>query len=251
MRTLVIQLLSIMSLAVSVSYANETIVGGVDANAGEFPFMVSLQNRSHFCGGSLIAPEWVLTAAHCIGGTPPSRVYIGLLKQDEKASSESFEVEATYKHPSYKSKEFDVALIKLRGRSRQTPVALSERNPEGTIDVGESLLAAGWGYTREGGYQITNNLMKVNLPFVSRTTCNQASSYDGDVHETMMCAGLEAGGRDTCQGDSGGPLLRRNGRQLELVGLVSWGRGCARANYYGVYSRVDRVQDWIRSTMEQ
>lgn len=96
------------------------------------------------------------------------------------------------------------------------------------------------GAQREGG-GASASLYKVDVPIVDRDTCNDA--YGGDITDGMVCAGLEAGGKDACQGDSGGPLTIDG----TLVGVVSWGNGCARPGYYGVYSNVGKFADWIES----
>ena len=97
------------------------------------------------------------------------------------------------------------------------------------------LLATGWGATEAGPPPI--DLQEVQVPLVSEANCNDANSYNGDVTDTMLCAGIDEGGKDTCQGDSGGPLTRGPGNTV-LTGITSWGIGCADANFFGVYTRV-------------
>lgn len=241
------------AIAIAASIHSPKIVGGIEAEKGEFPFMVSIQmGTSHFCGGSLIAPKWVLTAAHCIytSALPTrGRIVIGAHKLTD-TGTEIHKIKQAIKHPKYKERnqfDYDYALIELETESAYQPVMLNgkelEIDPENQIAT-----TAGWGTTREQG-SVSNTLMKVDVPVVEQSKCEAA--YPGDILDTMLCAGLDEGGKDSCQGDSGGPLLI----QTELgdmvqVGVVSWGYGCARPDKYGVYSRVTQGIDWIDSVVQ-
>lgn len=219
------------------------IVGGDEAVKGEFPFMVSLQDRGgHFCGGSLIAKDWVLTAAHCVEGGGPSSVVIGLHDHEKLEGAEVFRPAQIISNPNYSDLDYDYALIRLDGESKYQPIALGTLDPA----AGTSVTTAGWGYTRESGFSLPNNLRKVSVPVVDRAKCNAA--YKNKISDRMICAGLEEGGKDSCQGDSGGPLFTGQGADRVLLGVVSWGEGCARAKKYGVYSNVSAALDWIYST---
>jgi hypothetical protein len=107
-----------------------------------------------------------------------------------------------------------------------------------------SSLVSGWGATAEGGSSAAI-LQKVRVPIVSNTTCNAA--YGGGITANMLCAGLVEGGKDSCQGDSGGPLVVPDGSGWRLAGVVSFGNGCARPNFYGVYTRISSFTTWITS----
>jgi trypsin len=219
------------------------IVGGEEAVKGEFPFMVSLQDRNgHFCGGSLIAKDWVLTAAHCVDGGGPASVVVGLHDHQSLEGAEVFRPAQIIPHPNYTDLDWDYALIRLDGESKFQPIALSSADPAAGSDV----TTAGWGYVRENNFSLPRNLRKVTVPVVDRAQCNV--SYKNKISERMICAGLEQGGKDSCQGDSGGPLFSGQGADRVLLGVVSWGEGCARAKKYGVYSNVSAVTDWIYST---
>ena len=225
------------------------IVGGENAAKGEFPFIVSMQDssNSHFCGGSLIKKNWVLTAAHCVTEGSPDHIVIGLLDRTQPDSfTETFQIKQTIVHPSNNSStmDFDFALIQLSGDSKFDPVALNTEEIRGATD----LVTAGWGTEQEGDYSLPNLLQKVTVPFVDAATCAKAYPGEGQMTNTMICAGLDQGGKDSCQGDSGGPLLAGAGADRKLVGVVSWGEGCARAGKYGVYGKVSTAVEWVNKT---
>lgn len=223
------------------------IVGGVEASIGEFPYIVSLQSSSHFCGGSLIKKNWVLTAAHCVRGGTVKKVVIGLHDRSNAVNAESIAPKRIIAHPGYNTRtmENDFALIELSQDSSYTPVALNPSEitlPEDGSQIMTTV--AGWGTTREGSYSLPTLLQKVSVPLVSTEACNK--SYKNEIKDSMICAGYESGGKDSCQGDSGGPLVAQDqNNQTYLVGVVSWGQGCARANYYGVYAKVSSAYNWI------
>lgn len=226
------------------------IVGGQDATPHEFPFQASIQykNGEHFCGGSLIKPNWVLTAAHCLD-IPKERmqVVMGLHDRNKTEDAETFEVADIIIHNKYSSSalEYDIALIELKGNSKQPTIALNQTELRITPVKSTMVWVSGWGMLRSGGFRLPNILQKVELPLVSQEECNSPLSYDGDIKDHMICAGFKQGGKDSCQCDSGGPLFMKSETGFTLVGVVSYGDGCGKPNKYGVYSKVNYFNSWI------
>lgn len=230
------------------------IVGGGPAGPEDNPFQVGLLNASiantmvaQFCGGSLVHDNLVVTAAHCsdfINDVGDVEVLTDTRLLDGTGQRRG--VARIAIHPDWDSSTFDhdAAVWELTTNAAGTTLA-TLATADGT--VGGGLLATGWGATFEGGASPIR-LMRVEVPLVARGNCNDANSYDGDITDSMLCAGLDGGGRDACQGDSGGPLTRGTGNRV-LTGITSWGIGCARPNLYGVYTRVSResVRSFIQS----
>lgn len=223
------------------------IVGGVAAAQGDLPFIVSVQlSGSHFCGGSLINANTVVSAAHCFFGRTGSswRIRAGSLN---RASGGTLSTVSSIRiHPNYNdaTSDYDIAILKLA-----TAVPTSSTIGYATLAAagsdpaaGATVTTAGWGDTTENGSS-PSLLRKVDVPVVSRTTCRSNYSVSR-VTDRMFCAGLSAGGKDSCQGDSGGPIISSS---KVLLGVVSWGDGCARAGKPGVYSSIGALSSFVTS----
>ncbi|KAM4611939.1 transmembrane protease serine 6 [Polymixia lowei] len=238
------------------SQFSSRIVGGVNALEGEWPWQASLQVRGrHICGGALISDQWVVSAAHCFYDDrlySPSvwTVYLGkLLLNRSSPMEEVSRVRLIHLHHYYdeESHDYDLALLRLdrhasallAGHAR--PACLPPVTHQ--LDPGLLCWVTGWGALREGG-SISNTLQKVDVRLVSEEAC--VRSYGHLVTPRMLCAGYRSGEKDACQGDSGGPLVCQepSGRWF-LAGVVSWGKGCGRPDYYGVYTRITKFTSWI------
>ncbi|XP_060523823.1 trypsin-1-like [Cylas formicarius] len=230
------------------------IVGGVETLINEYPWMVALlYNNRFFCGASLINNRYLLTAAHCVNGINKDRLTAVFLDHDRSNSFEtttfSRKIKTVYRHRSYGGGgafNNDIALLKLDEEVAMTgvmrPVCLP---PTGKSFTGHNGVAVGWGATSQHG-QVSTKLREVTVPIMSNQDCRK-TAYAARITDNMMCAGFPDGRKDSCQGDSGGPLHVVNGKTHEIVGIVSWGEGCAQPNYPGVYTRVNRYISWIKS----
>jgi len=276
---------------------NDRVLGGYATENGEYPFQVALlfsgtlnetadsQLNAQFCGGSLIAPEWVLTAAHCLvqagAQIAPESVVI-LTGANDLAEGTRHPVAEIIVHESYDpfALDNDIGLIRLAAPASAAPIKLTSQDVEdGQVTV------TGWGRMENGGFP--RNLLKAQMRLFPNATCNNGlkeiyaddmkyvlSRYVGRFRMTedaldqlgpvltpamrdplssnMVCAGEPDGIRDACQGDSGGPLFSESASGPVQVGIVSWGEGpldaempCGHRNAYGVYTRIAKFKDWI------
>ncbi|RKT10872.1 trypsin [Streptomyces sp. 1114.5] len=244
--------------------AQRRVVGGAAASTADHPWIVALASRQQFgsgrsgqfCGGALVGPTKVVTAAHCFYDEAKGRVERPGLKvivgRDDMRGTAGREVmvKSVWIHPDYSfaANMNDVAVLTLADSQGARPVVeLVGQGETEPYAAGTRAQVYGWGDTSgRGDYSPT--LRGVDVPIVPDQTCAHAypGGPDGKFDARgMVCAGEEKGGKDACQGDSGGPLIV-GGR---LVGLVSWGTGCAEAVHPGVYTRVSSVADAVRSVL--
>ncbi|MER6304193.1 serine protease [Kitasatospora sp. NPDC001539] len=244
--------------------AQRRVVGGSTVSTADHPWIVALSSRQQFgggrsgqfCGGALVTPTKVVTAAHCFYGEAKGRVDRPGLKvivgRDDLRGSAGREVsvQSVWIHPDYNfaANMNDVAVLTLSGSQGSRPVVeLVGQGETEPYAPGTRAQVYGWGDTTGRG-DYSPVLRGVDVPVIADQTCAHAypGGQDGRFDARgMVCAGEEKGGKDACQGDSGGPLIV-GGR---LVGLVSWGTGCAEAAHPGVYTRVSSVADAVRSVL--
>ncbi|XP_076708530.1 coagulation factor XI isoform X3 [Callospermophilus lateralis] len=231
------------------------IVGGTASVQGEWPWQVTLHVMSpiqrHLCGGSIIGNQWILTAAHCFYGIESPkilRVYSGIVNQSEiKEGSSFFGVQEIIIHDQYEMAEsgYDIALLKLETTMNYTdsqrPICLPSKGDRNVIYT--DCWVTGWGY-RKLRDKIQNTLQKAKIPLVSNEEC-QIRYRGHKITNKMICAGYKEGGKDACKGDSGGPLSCKHNEVWHLVGITSWGEGCAQRERPGIYTNVAKYIDWI------
>ncbi|KAM8962457.1 serine protease 33-like [Pelodytes ibericus] len=242
------------------------IVGGTDATDGSWPWQISLQyNNQHVCGGTLISDQWVMTAAHCfVSSTSPSdyRILLGGYKlattnsHQEYSSVKNITINKLY---SGTGSSGDIALLELSNPVTYTSFILPVCIPSASINFPEGMecWVTGWGNIGSGvSLPYPETLQQVMLPLISGSSCNTMYHIGSDVSSSQIivksdqiCAGFQAGVKDSCQGDSGGPLVCKVQGVWYQVGVVSWGDDCALLNRPGIYTLVSNYNAWIRSAV--
>ncbi|XP_026327603.1 serine protease persephone-like [Hyposmocoma kahamanoa] len=240
------------------------IIGGELASLGEFPHMVAIGfdrgNGYEFdCGGTVVSPDYIITAAHCIDTVDriePSMIRAGVVELGDNTWNEDTDhrIARIYMHPEYTRKEkyHDIALLRI-----ETPLKFSSNLNAACLYTGDEdptipLTVTGWGQTSVAKQRRSNMLLKANVTVVPRDRCSENyrdwRKLPRGVTEQQLCAGDPEGLHDTCQGDSGGPLQGEtsNDGQYRLVGVTSFGRGCG-SPIPGVYTRLRHYLDWIES----
>ncbi|XP_050421339.1 proclotting enzyme-like isoform X2 [Adelges cooleyi] len=243
------------------------VVGGDEALPGRWPWMAAIflhgPRRTEFwCGGSLIGPRHILTAAHCTRDNRQQpfnarqfTVRLGdvdLRRDDEPSSPETYYVVEVKGHKKFSRVGFynDIAVLVLDRPVKRSkyiiPLCLPPKSAKSDLFVGQSPTVVGWGTTYYGGKESTVQ-RQADLPVWNNNDCDR--TYFQPINEDFICAGLKEGGKDACQGDSGGPLmLKKDGRWIQ-IGIVSFGNKCGEPGYPGVYTRVTRYLDWINDNI--
>ncbi|MEZ8227920.1 trypsin-like serine protease [Vibrio splendidus] len=234
------------------------IINGKEATQENWPFMAALVSRNvnaydgQFCGASFIGERYVLTAAHCVegNGREDLDVVIGVSNLSaSQAAQHRYAVDNIYVHEYYNSVATgnDIAIIELVENPAESVVNLVDGYVRGNLNDGQMLTVMGWGdQDASDGYSSKSELYQVNVPLVNQYQCNTVP-YSGysSIGSDAFCAGYSDGGYDSCQGDSGGPIVVSTNGTYEQLGIVSWGKGCAEANAYGVYTNISHFDDWI------
>ncbi|KAE8744207.1 hypothetical protein FOCC_FOCC009127 [Frankliniella occidentalis] len=229
------------------------IVGGQPVQVNQYMWMALLMYDGRFyCGGTLISSKYILTASHCVDGFQRPKISVRLLEHDRSSSSETSTVDRkvarVIKHPGYSDSTFnnDIALLRLdRALEFDETLRPACLPPMGKSFTGLDGVVTGWGVSMPGGN--TNQILhEVTVPIMSNKECRKSNYGAKRISDNMLCAGYPEGKKDSCQGDSGGPLHYVNGTFHHVVGVVSWGEGCARPKYPGVYARVNRYLTWIK-----
>jgi len=245
---------------------DKRIVGGAPANPHQYPWLAALVSKRgrQFCGGSVINERFILTAAHCVDGSSASKLNVAVAKHNRTQDLDQhvFTVKKITIHDNYNraTQNNDIAIIELQqslralirhsdGWVRPICLATAPCSSAATCYSSRQAVLAGWGLLKEGEFVGSDAVQYVKVPIMTNKACQADYRQDGiGITKQMLCAGLPTGGKDTCQGDSGGPMAVKEDDDAHVqVGVVSFGKGCARAGAPGVYARVSEFLDWIRA----
>uniref|UniRef100_A0A8C0FRJ8 Transmembrane serine protease 9 n=1 Tax=Bubo bubo TaxID=30461 RepID=A0A8C0FRJ8_BUBBB len=234
----------------------QRIVGGSTAARGEWPWQVSLwlRRKEHKCGAVLIADRWLLSAAHCFDIYSDPRMWVAFLGTPflSGIDGKMEKIFRIYKHPFYNvySLDYDVALLELstpiKFSNTIKPICLPDNSH--IFHEGARCFITGWGSTKEGGL-MSKHLQKAAVNMIGDQACKKF--YPVQISSRMVCAGFPQGTVDSCSGDAGGPLAcKEPSGKWFLAGITSWGYGCARPYFPGVYTKVTAVQGWIAQNLK-
>jgi len=246
-----------LMLSFGVIYANNfqvepRIINGSQVSDEDltWKFIVTLKyNNNFYCSGSLVSPSWILTSAHCLFDISNNKAFtvspLDTIGTDSYivTNTTNFAIEKFILHPSFNINTLnnDIALIKLRN-----PIFTIQPIPYDksySLNINAPTKVAGWGSVNTTNDDYPSRLHEALTPILDFNQCNASLSYNGTLTNNMICAGYWEGTRDSCRGDSGGPLVLNK----TLVGIISWGYGCARNEYPGIYTKVKNYINWINS----
>ncbi|KAF6077940.1 kallikrein related peptidase 7 [Phyllostomus discolor] len=224
--------------------AGDRIINGVPCPRSSHPWQVALLkgNQLH-CGGVLVNPQWVLTAAHC--QMSEYNVHMGSDRLDSKRA-QRIKATKSFVHPSYftQTHENDIMLVKLSHPAKMSSRVNQINLPSRCAAPGTTCTVSGWGTTTSPDVTFPSELMCTDVKLVSTQECQKV--YKDLLGKSMLCAGIPNSKSNACNGDSGGPLVCRG----TLQGLVSWGTfPCGQPNDPGVYTQVCNFVSWIKKTM--
>lgn len=249
----------------NISFSQTEIVGGEDCDISEYPWQAAIYADGYLCGASVIHQYWVITAAHCVEegnqvidasnitvGVGSSNSYAGLFG----SGGDEYEVQEVISHSNYGWNGNDIALLRLKEpiefNDNVQPISIicSEQVDAGAQDVGVITTITGWGNTSQGGSG-SDILQYIEVPVISPNDPGLGNNISINNNNEFF-AGLVDGGADSCQGDSGGPVAVRNAEDTEwlLIGITSWGYGCAQDGYPGVYTKVSNYINWINNNTD-
>ncbi|MCR6487502.1 serine protease [Amycolatopsis sp. OK19-0408] len=237
-----------VTAAPGASAGDPRIVGGTPTTIDDFPATVIFNvNGAQHCAGTLVAKNKVLTAAHCTDGVEASQMeIIGGQTKFSDTSGEKAGVSDVWQNPEFTmdGMQHDNSVLTLDKDLSYTPATLVQSADDAAYKTGADVTVVGWGATSEGG-DVSDTLLKVSVPVVDNASCAEKYTAAGSNYDkaSMFCAGVPEGGKDSCQGDSGGPAYVDG----KLAGIVSWGQGCARKDFPGVYTNVGNDYSTISS----
>jgi len=240
------------------------IVGGEEAREHEFPWMASISSgligSSHYCGGTILNPEWVLTSSFCVDGRALNTLSVTVGEHDLSSggpgsTSQTYDVSYVFMHEEYNkysSLDADIALIKVAGSIEFSEDVTAVCAPDMSTDYtqNQEVLVAGWGSSNSTEPCCEDILHYAHVNTMDRPTCQAYPNIAATVTEGMICAADEDLSRDACFGDGGGPLVYKTAADFELVGVTSWGYLCAEDNPR-VYANVQKYATWITAKIEK